>query len=61
MAKEYITKDGQLYKKVEYFDGKFCPFCGGTRLITKRGDEVFHSRMGCMDCDKWIDPVRLRK
>lgn len=61
MAKEYIIIDGQLYKRMDYFDSEFCPFCGSTNLITKPGDETFLSRVGCLNCDRWIDPVRLRR
>lgn len=61
MVKEYIIIDGQLYKRVDYFNSEFCPFCGSKELIINPEDETFLSRVGCLNCDRWIDPVRLRK
>ena len=35
--------------------------CKHSRIITKPGDETFLPQRGCLDCNKWLDPVRLRK
>lgn len=35
--------------------------CFHSRTIEQPGDETFHPRLGCLDCDTWLQPVRLRK
>jgi hypothetical protein len=31
------------------------------RRIADHGDETFFSREGCLDCNTWLAPVRLRR
>ena len=38
-----------------------CPHCGGHNLIEKAADETFFARLGCLDCDKWLEPVKLKR
>ena len=37
-----------------------CPSCGSTRppIIDRKSDFTFYPRRGCLDCDKWWEPVR---
>jgi len=60
MEKKYIIKDGHIYKRVGIFDEKECLFCGSVRLIRIPSDEVFLSRVGCLQCNKWIEPIKLK-
>ena len=34
--------------------------CPHLRRVTKPGDDRFEDREGCLDCDTWLEPVRLR-
>lgn len=34
--------------------------CEHKRTIKTRGDEAFLPRMGCLDCDCWLEPPKLR-
>lgn len=39
-----------------------CPFCGSTNLrVSDRDSKDWEPQRGCLDCDRWIDPVRRRK
>lgn len=38
-----------------------CPFCGSKRLHSREADERFEAQRGCLDCDRWIDPVRTKR
>ena len=38
-----------------------CPFCGSTKLHSKPETETFRERRGCLDCDNWLDPVRVKR
>lgn len=38
-----------------------CPFCGGKRLQVSEGDKTFLPRRGCLDCDRWIESVKVRR
>lgn len=38
-----------------------CPRCSGQNLIEKKADELFLRRLGCLDCDEWLEPVMLRE
>lgn len=29
--------------------------------IADHGDETFYPREGCLDCDEWLEPVRLKR
>ena len=33
--------------------------CRHERILTMKSDGTFRERRGCLDCDRWIDPVRL--
>ncbi len=36
-----------------------CPFCGSSRAPKViPADKTFHQRRGCLDCNRWWDPVR---
>jgi len=35
--------------------------CPHKRVLVRPGDETFHAQRGCLDCDTWLDPVRLRR
>lgn len=35
--------------------------CPHERTIRHEGDETTYGRLGCLDCDAWLEPVRLRK
>jgi hypothetical protein len=38
------------------------PHCGSLRPPTvDHGDETFEPRRGCLDCNRWWEPVRLRE
>lgn len=49
-----------LTESVDYFPDGQCPYCHGSRLLTSKGDSVFHPRVGCLDCDRWLTKVRLK-
>ena len=38
-----------------------CPLCGGRRFTEKEADETFFRRLGCLDCNVWLGPARLRE
>lgn len=38
-----------------------CPFCGGKNLHASDGDATFMPRRGCLDCNRWIESVRVRR
>ena len=35
--------------------------CIHEHTIMQKGDETLCSRVGCLDCNAWLDPVRLKK
>jgi hypothetical protein len=35
--------------------------CAHLNTVTQPADETFLERRGCLDCNQWLDPVRLRK
>ena len=59
MNNKYIVINGKLYKEVESFEDDICPFCGGKDFIIHPEDETFKKRKGCLNCNKWLDPVRF--
>jgi len=65
VSDEYITINGVLYRRVEslteIFDGKTCPLCGSNNLIEHPECERFYARRGCLDCDTWLESVRLKE
>lgn len=40
--------------------GEGCPHCGSLRKPIMTEDETFLPRKGCLDCDQWWGPPRLR-
>ena len=36
-----------------------CSDCPHNRIITQPGSETFLPRRGCLDCNEWLEPVRL--
>lgn len=41
------------------FNGVNCHFCGSRNLIREDDNDVIVGRVGCLDCVKWLTPVRL--
>ena len=61
---EAILVGKMWYVRVDELPVNFdvCPFCHSTKpWIVHGGDETFYPRRGCLDCNRWIDQVRLRK
>lgn len=46
--------------KKKSFNGVSCQYCGSINLICKEEDELFLSRMGCLDCNSWLENVKLK-
>ena len=46
------------YELSRKFDGVRCQYCGSTNII-KDYKEGFTTRYGCLDCDTWLNPVRM--
>lgn len=42
------------------FNGVECQHCGSKRFIKKEADELFIEQVGCLDCDRWLTPVRYK-
>ena len=38
----------------------FREFCPHKNKITHPEDETFYSREGCVDCNTWLQPVRIK-
>ncbi len=58
MPSPLMTMLGMLPARRCLSDG--CPHCGGHNLIEKSADESFLARLGCLDCDEWLEPVKLK-
>lgn len=37
-----------------------CPKCGGEVFVLDRDSKEWHPRRGCVPCNIWFEPVRLR-
>ena len=62
MAADKVLVDAAWLAKIMDTDRYGCPFCGSMREpIVKPGDETFYSRRGCLDCEEWWEPVKLKK
>jgi len=35
------------------------PGCPHKRILVRPGDETFLPQRGCLDCNTWLDPVRV--
>lgn len=33
--------------------------CRHMRLTSKPGDELCQARLGCLDCEQWLEPVKF--
>lgn len=42
------------------FEKYGCPFCKSMEIILRPGTEIFLPQRGCLSCNKWIDPVRIK-
>lgn len=38
---------------------EYCPECGSGNVTVRPADKTFARLRGCLDCNHWIDPVRL--
>jgi hypothetical protein len=36
------------------------PECLHAHITTRAADEIFHERRGCLDCNQWLEPERLK-
>lgn len=62
-----VDRDGTVYVGSEWA-GKVVRIvevdehrpCLHLRTIVHPGDETTYPRTGCLDCDQWLTPVRLR-
>lgn len=39
-------------------DATTCPFCGSSNIKVSKQSGT-HPQRGCLDCDQWLDPLRL--
>ena len=46
------VKERELY-------GDIIDKCEHKRIVIQEEDGTFQARRGCLDCDKWLDPVRF--
>ncbi len=37
-----------------------CPHCGSTRTIVEPEDQLFESREGCLNCNRWFNEPKLK-
>ena len=37
------------------------PRCKHERIVVRPADDTFHEQRGCLDCNQWLDPVRLKR
>ena len=43
------------------FNGVSCQYCGSRNLNKESENETFYGRVGCLDCNQWLQPVKLKK
>jgi len=64
-TKRYIDGELDSYTLANFFDEvdeivREEGLCQHERTIRHEGDETVYGRLGCLDCDAWLEPVRLR-
>lgn len=61
LMQDYIVINGEIYQKMDDIRAWYsCPFCNSFNLIKESDNETFYGRIGCLDCDKWINKIVIR-
>lgn len=60
-SEQYVQINGEMYVRVDSDRSWYsCPFCNSKNLTKESDNETFYGRTGCLDCDKWLNKLRIK-
>lgn len=61
VADRAFRAEGRSVVRIVVYGGERHATCSHEHIYIRAEDELFHEQRGCLDCDRWLEPLRMKE